>query len=219
MIRAKAALALALLLPAAAVRAEDALARCDRGADLLRDRGSYGQRTLEREGVFVDESREFVQGSAYRAHYVYFLSDAQPAEVVAAFLAGGRAGERGGGRLKVSFEDAVPYIFVPKPRYTLASTLASLPGGGWRLDMTLDSFADNSSHPAWFDAFLRVEPYQGKTLGLYCKYVVPADKRMPSVANSWTRERAVALARSLRQASPAQGADGARERLDALFSR
>ena len=215
--------------------AEDAFARCDRGAGLLQDRGSYGVNALDADGLFFDESRQYVAGSSYRAHYLYFTVDADPASVLAAYaqfhkhpeafrgsVTQARVTGHGKALLKVFFEEAVPYSFVPRPRFTLAESLSELAGGGYRLDMALDSFEDNSSHPVWYDAFLSVTPYKGKTLALYCKYVVPADKRMPSIANRLVRERMQELPERLRELVRAESTDGAaraRARLDVLFAR
>jgi hypothetical protein len=99
--------------------------------------------------------------------------------------------------MKVFFEETVPYFFVPKPWFTLSETLSKLAGGGYLLEQSLETVEENSSKPLWLDSFLKVIPFEGKSLVVYCKYVVPNDKRMPSMANGIVRDRARALQHSL----------------------
>jgi hypothetical protein len=204
-----AALGLALCAFVPASRAEDAFVRCDRSA-ALEERGSFAADALDKNGFFLDDARQYVAGSRYRMTYLYFTVDAAPADVLAAYtsferhaaafsdsVSEARVTARALDKLTVFFEEKMPFAFVPKPRFSLTATLTPLPQGG-RVDLSLDSAEDNSSRPLWYDAFLRAAPYKGKTLVLYCKYVVPADKRMPGYANNLVRDRILAMPARLR---------------------
>ena len=198
----------ALAFPAAA---DDAFARCARGAS-LQSLDANGRKRLDDGAVFLDESRRDVAGSRYHMQYLYFTDPADPETLIAVFTqfekhpaAFGQTIKSAGvtsrqkARAKVLYEERIPWPGVPKPRFTLDQVVSQTGAGAYRVDISLDSFENNSSHPSWYDAYLSAVPYRGGSLVVYCKYVVPANKTFPWIANQTIRGRMLSFPRELRE--------------------